>query len=74
MFGQTTRDGVLHLYPNAFRSEEELVRTLGHERTHVWQVKTYAYPNDDEVAEFYEDAAKATEAQWWDYYQMNQGP
>ena len=43
MFGQTTRDGVLHLYPNAFRSEEELVRTLGHERTHVWQVKTYGY-------------------------------
>jgi hypothetical protein len=44
MFGQTTRDGVIRLFPNAFRSEEELVKTLG------------------------------TEAQWWDYYQMNQRP
>ena len=33
MFGQITPDGVLRLYPNAFRSEEELVKTLGHERT-----------------------------------------
>ena len=70
MFGQTTPDGVLHLYPNAFRNEEELVKTLGHERTHVWQVKTHGYPTDAE-RQLYEDAAEATEAQWWDYYQMD---
>jgi hypothetical protein len=73
MFGETTPDGVLHLYPNAFRSEEELVKTLGHERIHVWQVKTHGYPARAE-RKLYEDAAKATEAQWWDYYQMNQRP
>jgi hypothetical protein len=73
MFGQTTPDGVLHLYPNAFRSEEELVKTLGHERTHVWQVKTHGYPTEAE-RQVYEDAAKATEAQWWDYYQMSRTP
>lgn len=73
MFGQTTPDGVLHLYPNAFRSEEELVKTLGHERTHVWQVKTHGYPTAAE-RRVYEDAAKATEAQWWDYYQMSRTP
>jgi hypothetical protein len=73
MFGQTTPDGVLHLYPNAFRSEEELVKTLGHERTHVWQIKTHGYPTAAE-RQMYEDAAEATEAQWWDYYQMSQRP
>ena len=45
---------------------------IGHERTHVWQVKTYGYPEEDALARRMEDAAKATEAQWWDYYQMNQ--
>jgi hypothetical protein len=73
MFGQTTPDGVLHLFPNAFRNEEELVRTLGHERTHVWQVKTYGYPTQAEAGRF-EEAARATEAQWWDYYQMSTRP
>jgi hypothetical protein len=73
MFGQTTPDGVLHLYPNAFRSEEELVKTLGHERTHLWQVKTHGYPTAAE-RQLYEDAAEATEGQWWDYDQMSQRP
>jgi hypothetical protein len=44
MFGRTDRNGVLHLYPNAFKNEEELVKTLGHEHTHVWQVRTHGYP------------------------------
>ena len=74
MFGRTDRNGVLHLYPNAFKNEEELVKTLGHERTHVWQVRTYGYPDDDALARRMEDGAKVTEAQWWDYYQMNQRP
>jgi hypothetical protein len=56
--------------------EEELVKTLGHERTHVWQVKTYGYLQDDKLARQMEKAAKATEAQWWDHYQdqMNRQP
>jgi hypothetical protein len=48
--------------------------TLGHERTHVWQVRTYGYPDDDALARLMEDGAKVTEAQWWDCYQMNQRP
>jgi hypothetical protein len=60
MFGQTTPDGVLHLYPHAFRNEEELV-------------KTHRYPTAAE-RQVYEDAAKATEAQWWDYDRMSQRP
>jgi hypothetical protein len=39
----------------------------------VWQVRTYGYP-DDALARRMEDGAKVTEAQWWDYYQMNQRP
>jgi hypothetical protein len=50
-----------------------LVKTLGHERTHVWQVKTYGYPTKAERERF-EAAARATEAQWREYYQMSKRP
>ena len=50
------------------------MKTLGHERTHVWQVRTDGYPDDDALARHMEDGAKATKAQWWDHYQMNQRP
>lgn len=32
------------LYENAFQSERVLAATLGHERTHVWQLRTYSLP------------------------------
>jgi hypothetical protein len=63
MFGRSDRNGVQHLYPMRFRNEEELVKTLGHERIHIWQVKTDGYPDEDALARRLEDAAKATEAQ-----------
>jgi hypothetical protein len=50
-----------------------LVKTLGHERTHVWQVKTYGYPTKAERERF-EPAARAMEAQWREYYQMSKRP
>jgi hypothetical protein len=39
----------------------------------MWQVKTYGYPTQAEAGRF-EEAARATEAQWWDYYQMSTRP
>lgn len=39
--GTTDAAGNFRLYSPAFESEETLARTLYHERTHVWQVRTY---------------------------------
>lgn len=33
--------GRIDLFPNAFIDEEQLVKTLLHEKHHVWQLKTY---------------------------------
>ena len=33
--------GRIDLFPNAFIDEEQLVKTLLHEKRHVWQLKTY---------------------------------
>jgi len=40
--GYAHPDGkAIDLYPDAFSSKEILVRTLAHERTHMWQAKSY---------------------------------
>jgi hypothetical protein len=66
LFGMTGPDGKVTLTRDAFMSEEELARTLAHERFHVDEVRSgLPYPLDDIAREAWEQRAKAFEAQWW---------
>ena len=39
--GINTKAGVITLFPNSFTDEENIVRTLVHEKTHVEQFRKY---------------------------------
>ncbi|WP_327143094.1 hypothetical protein [Nocardia sp. NBC_01327] len=74
LFGHTTPDGsLITLYPDAFTSMEELVKTLGHERTHVWQARVYGGGQSMETMHEWEVAAHSIEEQFWTYYQKGLG-
>ena len=62
------RGKLVQLYPDAFLNEKALVETLGHERTHVYQARTFGTPHDMAAWARYERAAEATEYQWWEYF------
>lgn len=68
LYGHTAPDGTITLYPDAFTSSEDLVRTIGHERMHVMQVQLYGSASslDEEAA--WEKAAYAAEEQFWNFY------
>jgi hypothetical protein len=68
LFGHTSPDGTIGLYPDAFGSEEDLVRTIGHERMHVMQIGLYgpASPLEQEAA--WERAAYGSENQFWNLH------
>lgn len=66
--GHTSPDGTITLYPDAFSSAEDLVRTLGHERTHVMQVRLYGEPSSLEQEAAWERAAYGSEDQFWVYF------
>lgn len=69
LFGYTTPKGKeVQLYPDAFMSREELVKTLGHEKVHLIQLKQYGPTNDTELAALYEKEASESEEQWWEDY------
>ena len=60
------------LYPDAFSSKENLVKTLGHERIHIYQTKTLGKPMDPETLIEYEKGAYGSEDSWWQYYQRRE--
>ena len=63
--GCTHPDGSIVLYPTGFRSEEDLARTLVHEKFHHDELAAGApFPYGDDVAEW-EKRAWAHETQWW---------
>ncbi|MCL2731844.1 MAG: DUF6531 domain-containing protein [Actinomycetia bacterium] len=69
LYGHTTSDGrVITFYPDAFTSMEDLVRTIGHERTHVMQAQIYGEAPSTDVERVWERAAYDIEYQFWDYY------
>ncbi|MCI8669790.1 MAG: hypothetical protein HFI34_09785 [Lachnospiraceae bacterium] len=74
-YGYTWPNGKkVTLYPDAFSTKEVLVKTLGHERIHVYQVKTFGEPKTDNMARMFEKAAYGSENDWWKYFkQMNGG-
>jgi uncharacterized protein YukE len=70
--GITGPTGTVYLNRAAFRSEEELARTLEHERYHVQQIRNgERYPKPGENTDPWEDPAKAHERQWWENHPLN---
>lgn len=58
----------IDLYPDAFSSSENLIRTLGHERTHIHQFRNIGPATDTIIGNLYEEAAYASEnsfIQFW---------
>ncbi|MCC0098955.1 hypothetical protein K7B10_30100 [Streptomyces flavotricini] len=61
-------------YPDAFSSEENMVKTIGHERTHVMQLELYGPGAEDTVGgRAYEDTAHAIEPSFWQYFKSKGG-
>ena len=58
------------LYPDAFTNTEMLVKTLGHERIHVYQVSVFGKPASSNMLKRFEKAAFNSEKTWWDYYNL----
>jgi hypothetical protein len=70
LYGYTHPNGRrIDLYPSAFENYETLVKTLGHERTHVFQVKISGPTTSTTELSLRETAARNSEGLWWDYYQ-----
>ncbi|MEV0881862.1 WXG100 family type VII secretion target [Micromonospora echinofusca] len=64
--GVTRADLSVMLCREAFRSEEDLARTLVHERFHVSELRDgHPYPTKEHDFEAFEDRAYAHEEQWW---------
>ena len=59
---------MIDLYPDAFRSAESLVKTLGHERTHVMQMKIFGTPTTTAELGLNETAAYGIEGAFWNFF------
>ncbi|MDX6237282.1 MAG: hypothetical protein QOG10_2097, partial [Kribbellaceae bacterium] len=72
MYGSTAPNQKITLYRDAFRNEEQLARTLAHERFHVDQLRSgMGYPKDYDQGNAWERAAHEFEDAWW---AAQQGP
>lgn len=72
MYGFT--DGkTITWYPDAFTDTETIVKTLGHERVHIYQVSVFGKATSTEILIEYEKAAYSSEKMWWDYYNFMNG-
>ncbi len=58
----------IQLYPNAFMNEEQLVKTLAHERTHIFQVRLYGEAKDIPMLDKFEEGAYGIENTFWNYF------
>jgi hypothetical protein len=64
--GRTNPDGSIVLFPSGFRSEEDLARTLAHEKFHRDEIAGgRPFPTIDEEFAEWEDRAYAYEDDWW---------
>lgn len=72
VYGYT--DGkTITLYPDAFINKETLVKTLGHERIHVYQVGAFGKPTSTDMLGKFERGASISEQSWWDYFNFRSG-
>ena len=62
---------IVELYPEAFSSVETLVKTLGHEYTHVYQIRTLGKPTSSAQLGAFEKAAYEVEETFWRYFQLH---
>jgi uncharacterized protein YukE len=73
--GRTLPDGSIVLFPTGFRSEEDLARTLVHERFHRDELASgKPFPKTAEDFDDFEDRAYAHEEQWWKNQPIRPGP
>ena len=61
------------LYPDAFANTETLVKTLGHERMHVYQVGIFGKPTSTDLLGEFERGASMSEQSWWEYFNYKNG-
>ncbi|MDE7285319.1 MAG: hypothetical protein K2N55_00540, partial [Lachnospiraceae bacterium] len=72
VYGYT--DGkTITLYPDAFANTETLVKTLGHERVHVYQVEIFGKPLSTDILSEFERGASISEQSWWKYFEYKNG-
>ena len=65
-YGSTAPNGSVTLTRSAFTNEEQLARTLAHERFHVEQIRGgMGYPTDYDSGNAWESAAAQYEDDWW---------
>ncbi|GAA4259770.1 hypothetical protein [Dactylosporangium darangshiense] len=65
--GNTFPNGNTRLFVPAFRSEEDLARTLVHELYHLHDIKAgKPFPRTEAELDLWEDRAYAHEQEWWD--------
>jgi len=60
----------IDLYPDAFVSKEELIKTLAHERMHIYQAKTFGPAISDAALQEYEAGSRIAEITWMDFLKM----
>ncbi|MEV4884631.1 hypothetical protein MRBLMN1_003156 [Chitinophaga ginsengisegetis] len=70
IFGHANKNTIT-LYPDAFTNMETLVRTLGHERTHIMQFKSFGPPTSSAMGEALEKGAWGIEETFWNFYKGN---
>jgi hypothetical protein len=69
--GVTRENRSVLLCRDAFRSEEDLARTLEHERFHIDELRGgQQYPKTEAGREAFEDRAYAHEDAWWDAHSV----
>lgn len=68
LYGHTPDGESFTLYPDAFANEETPAATLGHERNHIYQMRTLGAPLDTEAGNLYERGSYAVEEGYIDYY------
>nr|WP_221376459.1 hypothetical protein [Actinoplanes polyasparticus] len=65
-FGVTMPDGEIKLARDAFMNEEQLARTLAHERFHLDELRSgNKFPWEEAARAAYESRAYAYEERWW---------
>nr|CEL21715.1 hypothetical protein [Kibdelosporangium sp. MJ126-NF4]CTQ92496.1 hypothetical protein [Kibdelosporangium sp. MJ126-NF4] len=65
-YATTDRNGLVTLYGDAFVNEEQLARTIVHEKVHIEQVESGRYPPEYDPNSPEEREARQREDDWWE--------
>ncbi len=67
----SAQGNTITLFPKSFTNMETLVRTLGHERTHIMQYQLWGKNAPFEMVTEFEKAAYGIEPTFWNFYRTN---